>query len=158
MNLDHIKTSLHCKFCSGTKSGGDALNLFDGQVGDIGAYLLIEQGTQFFHGNSFGEHTGDISDHSLKVGIGLMQLGTDFTSLRMKHIGQGSVIIKSLFGIEEGPKREGSTGTSPMIIMAHPPQAIFLRSSSCSVWGSPSEVGAKMMRFLREAHRSLLGC
>ena len=46
MNLNHIKTSLHCKFCSGTKSGGDALNLFDGQVGDIRTYLLIEQGTQ----------------------------------------------------------------------------------------------------------------
>ena len=100
MNLNHIKTSLYCKFCSGAKSGGDALNLFDGQIGDIGTYLLIEQGTQFFHGKSFGEHTGDISDHSFKVGIGLMQLRTDFTSLRMNHIGQGPVIIKSLFGVE----------------------------------------------------------
>ena len=83
MNLDHIKTSLYCKFCSGAKSGGDALNLFDGQVGDIGAYLLIEQRTQFFHGNAFGKHTGDISDHSLKVGIGLMQLRTDQAPFRV---------------------------------------------------------------------------
>ena len=102
MDLHHVKARLHGQLCCLAEGVGDLRHLFLRQAGDIGPHLLVQEGPQFLHGDTLGEHAGDVPDHSLEVGVGLVELGAQFAPVGMDGVCQRFVEGKALLGVQGG--------------------------------------------------------
>lgn len=73
--LDHVKSCLDGQFGRLAEGVCDLLHLFLRQTGDVRPHLLVQQRPQLLHRDALGKHTGDVFDHPLQVGVGLVELG-----------------------------------------------------------------------------------
>ena len=79
VDLDHVKSRLDGQFGRFAEGVCDLLHFFLRQAGNVRPHLLVQQRPQFLHRDALGEHTGDVFDHPLQVGVGLVELGTQLT-------------------------------------------------------------------------------
>ena len=75
VDLDHVKACLDGQFGRLAEGVCDLLHFFLRQAGDVRPHLLVQQRPQLLHRDALGEHTGDVFDHPLQVGVGLVELG-----------------------------------------------------------------------------------
>lgn len=124
VNLDHVESRLAGLDGRGTEAGGHLPDLLRGKPADVGADLLVEQGTEVLHADLFGQHARHIFEHRLHVGVALVKLGAGQAVFPMNRVREFAVGGKPLRAYRLWPKPNRPTGTSPRITMAHPPAAI----------------------------------
>ena len=134
MDLHHVEAHFHRQLRRPAEALGDLLNFAGGQAGDVGPYLLVQQGAQLLHGDPFGEHTGDVFEHGLDVGIRLVELGAEQAALGVDGVDHGPVPGSALFGVEGGAEAVGQHrhisqddhGAAPRGDLPQPLQLLFL--------------------------------
>ena len=107
MYLYHVKPGLLSQHSSLAKGVGDLFDLFNGHVGDVRGHLLVEQRTQLLRRDLFAENTGDVFDHALYVGVGLVELCTDPAIVLVCDLCQFLIVGKSLFAVKALSKPGG---------------------------------------------------